>query len=73
MCATVVRELLDSRGSPNRLARRLDGDVEVNGVHDTVALKLHPDAVHPGARKNDSELGDRPDLHRDRMRVHQID
>ena len=45
----LLRTRLDGR-------RRLDGDVEMRRIHDAVPLKLHPDAIHARARKNQIEL-----------------
>jgi hypothetical protein len=43
------------------------------GVHDTVALELHPDSIDPGPRKHELEFDARPSVIQERMLVHHVD
>ncbi len=45
----------------------------MRGVHDTVALELHPDSIDPGPRKHELEFDARPSVGQERMLVHQVD
>ena len=56
-----------------RLLEFLNRDIEVRGVHDAVALKLHPHPVIPGTRERQIELNIRPAVGDERVGVNQID
>src|SRR5678810_933083 len=58
---------------PRRLLQRFHRNVEVCGVHHTVALKLHPHAIRPCARENHIELNVGSTIGDERMCVDKID
>ena len=63
---------VDSVGAP-RWLERLDRDVEMRGVHDAMALELHPDPVHARPREDEIELHLRTAVGDERMRVDHVD
>ncbi len=58
---------------PRRLLQRFHWNVEVCGVHYTVALKLHPHAIHSCSREDHVELNVGSAIGNERMRVDEVD
>src|SRR2546425_9602953 len=55
------------------LGRRFDGDIEMDGIHDSIPLELRPNAVRARTRKGQIELDLRGAVCNERVRMHHVD
>src|SRR5262245_7481879 len=61
------------RGRASLESQFLDGNVKVNGIDDTIALKLYPHTVGPRTREGQVKLDLRGSIGDERMRVRHVD